>query len=478
MRTILSFALLFIFLLLVGCELNTTDNVTRDKNKGFETESLGRIFTQNCAITGCHASTNPQNGLSLATHSELFEGSFDRPINGASNYGGDVVIPYNVSKSLLYQFITGQIDTELGVDHVLLTGSEVLEIKEWIEEGAKDYQLEVPFTTPKTYRAYVCNMASDAVSVIDASNGVVSRIVDVGFTDNFPDAPSHVKEKGNFYYVTLAARGKFLKIRKSDNEIVGEITGLDFPGDFVLMDNVNKAYIARSLLSNNIYNSIYSVNYDAMILITEVIFPLAGFPVGVELGAEGVETFLYVSDKINNLIYKVNTSRDNTGEFPPIVFFTDYQPTYIKLDPFGFYLYVSAPGTNQLVPVDLQSGLPLEPVNVSANPRQIAVKSDASKIYVTSMDDHVVDVINRLLTTWSWSRRISHPAFSMLDGIAITKNDALLYVTGRNSEGEFDVPYPVISERPPGIVGIISTGTESVLKVIEVEERPSGIATE
>jgi hypothetical protein len=66
----------------------------------------------------------------------------------------------------------------------------------------------------------------------------------------------------------------------------------------------------------------------------------------------------------------------------------------------------------------------------------------------------------------------------MLDGIAITKDDGLLYVTGRNSDGDFEVPYPVVSEKTPGIVGIISTGTESVLKVIEVEVSPSGIATE
>ena len=144
----------------------------------------------------------------------------------------------------------------------------------------------------------------------------------------------------------------------------------------------------------------------------------------------------------------------------------------------GLYLYVSAPGTNQLVPIDIPSRLPLEPVNVSANPRQIAVKSDASKIYVNSMDDNVVDVIDRVLTSWTRTRRISHPAFSMLDGITITKDDGLLYVTGRNAEGDFDVPYPVKSEEAPGVVGVINVASESVLKVIEVERWPSGIVTE
>jgi DNA-binding beta-propeller fold protein YncE len=150
----------------------------------------------------------------------------------------------------------------------------------------------------------------------------------------------------------------------------------------------------------------------------------------------------------------------------------------LKLDPFGNYLYISAPGTNELVVVDLNNRLTVGIVPVSANPRQIAVKSDASKIYVTSMDNNSVDVINRIANSWTWSRQISNPAFNMLDGIVITKDDALLYVTGRNSEGDFDVPYPVKSEKPRGIVGIINVATESVIKVIEVEQQPGGIATE
>jgi YVTN family beta-propeller protein len=198
--------------------------------------------------------------------------------------------------------------------------------------------------------------------------------------------------------------------------------------------------------------------------------------VGVELNL--FETFLYVSDNVNNLIYGVNTSTDNTGEFAPILFSFNYRPTYLKLDPLGNYLYISAPGTNELVVVDLSSRRTVDSVPVGANPRQIAVKSDASKVYITTMDANGVDVINRVLNTWTWSRRISHPAFSMMDGITITKDDGLLYVTGRNSEGDFEVPYPVKSEKPPGIVGIINVATESVIKVIEVEESPGGIVTE
>ena len=242
------------------------------------------------------------------------------------------------------------------------------------------------------------------------------------------------------------------------------------------MDSVPKAYIVRSLGVTGSYNSIYSVNYETMRIITEVILPVFGLPVGVELSI--AEQISYVSNKTANAIFLINTGTDDTGNFSPIAFCTDYQPTYLKLDPFGLYLYISAPGTNQLLPVDLQSNLPLEPVNVSPNPMQIAVKSDASKIYVTSLGGHVVDVIDRILTTWTRTRAIGHPAFNMLDGIDISGNDGVLYVTGRNSDGEFEVPYPVVSEGPPGIVGIISTSTEQVVKVIEVEEIPSGIAIE
>lgn len=476
MRNIISLALLLIFLLLAGCELNTSNDVSREKNHGFETESLGNIFYDKCATSGCHSSRNPVNGLSLASHTELFEGSFDRPVPGTSIYGGDVVIPYSVSKSLLYQFITGNIDTKLDVDHLMLTGSEVLEIKEWIEDGAKDYKQEVPFSVPNPYRVYVCNRGSDLVSVIDGRQKVVSRVVDVGPDDDSTQIPVQIKERGDFYYVTSAKAGKFIKIRKSDNEIVAEIDNLIFPGDFVLMESTNKAYIARSLLSTGLYNSIYVVNFNTMTFIREVTFTQAGLPVGVALNL--LETFLFVSDNVNNVIYGVNTATDNTGEFAPIIFAFNFRPTYLKMDPLGNYLYMSAPGTNELVVIDLTSRLTTSIISVGANPRHIAVKSDASKIYVTCMDANGVDVINRIVNSWTWSRRITNPAFSMLDGIDITKDDGLLYITGRNSEGDFEVPYPVKSEKTPGIVGIISVANESVIKVIEVERQPGGIATE
>jgi hypothetical protein len=66
----------------------------------------------------------------------------------------------------------------------------------------------------------------------------------------------------------------------------------------------------------------------------------------------------------------------------------------------------------------------------------------------------------------------------MMDGITITKDDALLYVTGRNTDADFEIPYPVKTENARGIVGIISTTNDGVIKVIEVENSPGGIVTE
>ena len=86
------------------------------------------------------------------------------------------------------------------------------------------------------------------------------------------DAPHMVKEFGDYIYVSIISAGKFLKIRKSDNQIVAEVLGLEKPGMIQINLTGTKAYVSRSSTSPSIYNTIYVIDLTSMSLVKRNIF--------------------------------------------------------------------------------------------------------------------------------------------------------------------------------------------------------------
>ena len=190
--------------------------IVDENNNGFETKEVAEVFAIKCATSGCHVGSSPSSGLSLENYELTLKGSNKRSGGTVQNYGGDVVIPFRLDESLLNQFISDNVAPMAPHDVVGLTQVQKNTIQQWIENGAKDNNGTPPFQVP-SFRVYVCNQASDKVSVIDGSSRVVSGIIDLDMIQN-PESPHMVKEKGDFIYVTLIASQKFLKIRKSDFE--------------------------------------------------------------------------------------------------------------------------------------------------------------------------------------------------------------------------------------------------------------------
>lgn len=473
MKKLTALTPLLIFLSLVGCEL--TDHTDDDtENNGFETAEVADVFSKNCATSGCHAGSNPPDGLSLESHSDLLAGSFDRPVTGSSNYGGEVVIPYRPDKSLLYQVVSNNLSSEMSVDHSILSSTELQTLSDWIEDGAKNSTGNVPFTTPESYRIFVCNQSSDVVSVIDGTNDVVSRIGNVDITDNFNDKPHMVKEFGDYYYVTLIASGRFLKIRKSDNQIVAQLAGLEYPGMIQIMDSGTRVYVSRSSTAPGIYSSVYFIDIVNMVLLKEIDLVVQGLPHGIVLSPDNAK--LYVANLTSNVIHIINTSINEVSSL--INFSEDHQPMQTAISPDGLYLYVSARGTSRLLVIETQTAQIEFQVPLNSNPMQLSVSPDGSKIYVSSMGGDVVEVVTKSGFSWSKTNEISHPAFNLLHGSDLTADGRYLYVSSRNTDGAFVPPYLVKEEGIPGSVGVIDTQTESVIKVIEIEEFGSGLVVE
>jgi len=104
--------------------------------------------------------------------------------------------------------------------------------------------------------------------------------------------------------------------------------------------------------------------------------------------------------------------------------------------------------------------------------------SDDNKIYTGLMMMHNVYVIEKNCKTWTKTRGITHSGFSRLLGCYIAADDRYVYVSGSNIDNLFILHFVVENEGPPGMIGIIYTQTDEVLKRIENEKFGAGLIAE
>jgi len=444
-------------------------------NNGFQSKDVAEIFVNNCATSGCHAGSSPASGIALNKFSELIKGSSNRSGGTIPNYGGDVVIPFRLDESLLYQMLLGNVTPAAPHDGLTLTQDQVDKIKDWIEDGVRDNNNNLPFSSP-AYRVYVCNQNSDMISVIDGDSKVVSAIIDVEQPSLVPATPHMVKVQNGYLYATLIGAGKFLKINTSDYSLDGEVSGITKAGMIMLHPNGTKAFVSRSSTSDPIFQSIYAIDITNMSIIDEINIAAPGVPHGMALTPDGSK--LYIANLSLSRLSIVDGNTNEYGNYDDIVLQSGTEPMQTMVSADGNYLYVSARGTAKLMVFDTSGDTLITEVSVDMMPMQIVVTSDGNKIYVGSMMMNTVNVVEKNGNSWTNVKQISHSGFRMMHGCDITSDDRYVYVSSRNTDGMFEPYFDVAGEGPPGTIGIIDTQLDEVVKLIEIEQFGSGLAVE
>lgn len=456
----------------ISCSEDVQGPVVDLENNGYERVAVAEVMVKTCATSGCHGGANPAGGLSTESHSLLMKGAINRDPDKGTGFGGEVVIPFSSEKSLLYQLLKGNVTPSGSHQSVNVSEDRINIIKDWIDQGARDFNGVVP-SSNSTYRVFVCNQGSDIVSVVDGDSWVVSRIANVDFNPTI-DAPHMVKESGQYFYVTLISANKFLKIRKSDNIIVGETNGIERAGMIQINSQGTVAYVSRSSTSPGIYNSVFAVALDNMNILKEISLPVTGVPHAIALTPDNKK--LYVANLTKDRISIVDTE---TNEFvDDIVLPNGTEPMEAMISPDGKYLYISGMGTHQLIVIDTQTEQVITSVEVNHMPMHIAVSTDGNKIYVATMMMSTVDVVEKNGNTWSRTGRISHPGFNMLHGCDLSPHDDYLFVSSRNLDGLYKPKIKISGEGNNGTLGIINTQTLEVVKIIDLKEFPSGLVVE
>ena len=459
-----------------SCTLVDHDDQKHEgNNSGYASKEVESIFVNSCALSGCHSENSPSNGLNLTLQSELMNGATHRPLANNAHYGGDDVIPFNTEKSLLMQFVKGNITSKMSVDHNILTDSQISTLSKWIKDGAKNYNGEVPFENRESYRVYVCNSTSKSISTIDGTKKVVSHITDLGDETTGNDTPYWIEDSGAYYYVTFSKSNRFVKFRKSDNSVVGSISNILSAGVIKLTSDGSKAYVSRAIDSTATYNSIYVINTSSMTIKTTITFPFYGILHGLALD-EG-RKLLYVTDGINHTVHIVNTFNDTVID-SRFSLTQDFFPLYTEISKDGNYLYTTASNTNELLVSNAVSRVTLDRIPLLSTPAGVAVSSDGNKIYVASFNGNAIEVITKSGNFWSKTNTITHPTMSNPFALDITDDNSYLYVANFNGNGDFVPTYQVKGEKNISTITIINTSSESVEKVIEVEENAIGITVE
>ncbi|HSP88935.1 MAG TPA: hypothetical protein VLN45_12440, partial [Ignavibacteriaceae bacterium] len=293
------------FLLISGCSESEVPPPAIDEQfNGFESFKVAEILVEKCAIPECHAGDAAENGLSFETYSKMIKGSIGRhfgphdhgnlpKIMHGTVYGGSPIVPFNAERSLLYDLITNHlVDQTLRMtfEEEPLSQAEIDILKNWINNGAKDFHGNVPYNS--TNKVFVCNQESDEIYLIDTDYMVVSRILNLDVIPNQIEKPHNIQLKGNYYYVTLISAGQFLKIDATTNQVVARVEGLEFPGMIAISPDGKTAYVSKSSTASGNYSIIYVIDTETMTRKSnEINLPVPGLPHAIALTKDGKKLY-------------------------------------------------------------------------------------------------------------------------------------------------------------------------------------------
>lgn len=396
-----------------------------------------------------------EDGLSVSSWEALIEGS---------DYG-EVLIAFDADRSLLVQLAEHR-ESEL-------TTEEIDRVRRWIEAGARNDDGEVPFDGADEL-LYVCNQGSAVISVVDMASNLVIRTVDLqelGFSANAKPHHVAVSRDGSYWYVSLIGDNTVLKLNR-DNEIIGRVS-FEVPGMLALDRDEAMLYVGRSMSAVNPPDRIGIIDNATMELEEiDVFFPR---PHALDVSPDG--RYVYVASLAVDQMASIDTEtlQVEVHEIPGE--HHHHMPMQFEIAPDERTMIVGGEMSGQLLIYDLAD--PMNPtvaktLNLGGSPWNPAYTPDGRFAYVPLKRGDGVAVIN--MRTREQETVITGTGFSEPDGAATRPDGRYVYVTNSNLGGSYEPRYD-LAGGPNGTVTVIDTSTNQVVKVIEVEENPTGIGT-
>jgi YVTN family beta-propeller protein len=432
---------------------------------------IAPIFMSTCGGSGCHLNGDTAGGVAVDTWEKVMEGSAD--------YGMQVV-PYSARKSHFFQHINT--DTTLSqlasprmpLSRDPLTREELLAIKRWIDEGAKNDDGEVALADPTRARVFVAARNEGLVSVLDQSSGRVARYVDLNDQSTPGEEPYQValSPDGSALYVSCVAAHMVKKVDARTLAPLGSVTIGGTPGQIAITRDGSKLYVANGD-HFFAYQSIARIDAATMRLIDTI------GPVG--LGAQGIAL-----SYDEHTLYTVNTEGDDvsivdlatgtvTHRIPvsynnpvPTGLLAKREPFFGVLDHSGRYLWVTCRKSGDVRVIDLEAGHVVDSLLASVRPLMAALTPDGRELWVPNEGTNSITIIDVA----------SHATTTLEDinggpqAVGFTADGRTAYVSCLSSDAAVHHGGTIQS----GGLYMIRTNDRQVLRLVEIAAAAGGVA--
>ncbi len=434
------------------------------------------IFARSCGSSGCHMNGDDGGGLKLDTWEPVLEGS--------TSYGAEV-IPHWPERSMLFQHIN--IDTLLGpvalphmpLSRTALPRDQVLTIRRWIGEGARNDAGDVALGEASRPRVFVTNQSEDVVAVIDLATERVARYIAVGErSGGSPEAPHNItlSQDGAYAYVNLIAGGSIEKYDARTFARLGSTAVGSSPAQITITPDGSRLFVSNFDVTLR-QRWIVVVDASSMAVI-DTIADVGDAPHGVVLSPDGriVITTNALGDDLSvidvgtlEVVERIPASPDNPiapGTSPQL---EPYQGEFTRD---GRYFWFTCRAGAQVRILDVGARRVVDSIGVATRPLIPSFTPDGREFWAPGQANGQISIIDvetrRVTATISGLATQPH-------AVAFTSDGRAAFVSCENQKGEGHHPTSGASVIP-GRVYVIDVPTRSIRRVIEVGGFAAGIA--
>jgi YVTN family beta-propeller protein len=301
-----------------------------------------------------------------------------------------------------------------------------------INTGSSPVTATITVTPVSVPFAYVGNVFSNTVSVINTATNLVVSNIKVGIE------PQGVAVSPDGTKVYVAAGGVVQEINTENNTVVANVSVGSNPQGMAVSPDGSLVYVA-DFYSNTV--SVINTGNNTVIASISV----GSNPIGVAVGPDGSK--VYVSNQLSNTLSVINAASNTITSTIKV----GIVPFGVSVSPDGSLVYVANSGSNTVSVINTVTNTVVSNIAVGTSPSGICVSPDGAYVYVTNQGTNNVSVINT-----ATNNVISIAVGTQPLGISATPDGNFVYVTNEHSNN----------------VSVINTKTNTVISTISVGNYP------
>ncbi len=415
-------------------------------------DSVGNQATASCSITVASTGTTPSStSLSLAP-SSIPVGSAGpvvmtatvAPTSGSGTPTGTVAY-FNGSTQVGTGTLSGGVATfnynpsSLGVGIYSITATYSGD--NTFAASTSPVQT-LAITQPGPF-AYVANIDSDTVSVINIPTSAVANTIPTG-EESGPWGVA-VSPDQTQVYVSNNHGNSVSVINTASNTVVATIQVQSSPFGVAFTPDGTAAYVV-----NGSSNSVSVINTATQTVIATV--PVQSSPVGIAMALTSNGTFAYVANSASNTVSVIAVATNTVVQTINV----GSGPRWVAVTPNSSLAYVENAGSNNVSVISVASNTVTATIPVGTSPFGAAFTPDSSTAYVANSASNTVSVIN----TASSSVVDTVPGFNDPVQVALTADGSSAFVTNINGNN----------------VSVITTSSNTITATVPVGTAPVGVA--